>query len=146
MVLMTKESDMTNQTRNPGAWRWGLAVGLLALAGALQGCGGGGGGSPGVCTTALLQASWTITGNGAPLSCAQAGASEVDIIVDAMEKPFTCEAHSGVTPDFPPGTHSVTLELRDSSQNVLSRLGPMDVSFACGDVVDLGTVEVSLTP
>jgi len=70
----------------------------------------------------------------------------VDILADSMEAPFSCDAHFGVTPDFPPGTHTVTLELRDSSQNVLSRLGPMNESFACGDVIDLGTVEFSLTP
>ena len=141
---MTKETEMTNQTKNRGAWRWGPVVGVLALAGALQGCGGGGS-SHGPCNTAALQASWAITGNGVAVSCAQAGASEVDLIIDSMEVNFDCNAHFGSTPDFGPGTHQVTLELRDSSQTVLSRLGPMTESFGCGEVIDLGTVEFSLT-
>jgi hypothetical protein len=87
-----------------------------------------------------------VSANGVSVSCAQAGASEVDFIIDSMEAPFACTALSGQSPDFSAGTHSVSLELRDSSQNVLSKLGPMSVRFGCGEVVDLGGVDFSLTP
>jgi len=137
---------MTTETKNRWQGRLGLrgglmVLGILSLGGLLQGCFGGGGGSPQtVCGAAQLQASWSITGGGVPISCAEAGAAEVDLIVDAMEVPVSCDAHAGATPFFAPGTHSVTLELRDSSQNVLSRLGPMTEDFLCDDVIDLGEV------
>jgi hypothetical protein len=98
------------------------------------------------CGPAQLQLSWSLTANGAPVSCAQAGAAEVDAIIDAMEVPFTCPALSGTTPQFAAGAHSVSFELRDSSMNVLSQLPPMTLNFACGEVKNIGSVEFSLTP
>jgi hypothetical protein len=135
---------MTVETTNRRKWGLGLGgvLGLLALGSVLSGCLVSDSSPPpaSTCGDAQLQASWSITGGGAAISCAQAGASEVDLIVDAMEVPVSCDAHFGATPFFAPGTRTVTLELRDSSQNVLSRLGPMTEHFLCNDVIDLGEV------
>jgi hypothetical protein len=102
--------------------------------------------APPVCDPAKLQFTWSITANGAPVSCAMAGATEVDAIIDTMEVPFTCSDLGDTTPEFAAGPHSVSLELRDGSQNVLSKLGPMPITFNCGETVNLGGVEFSLTP
>jgi hypothetical protein len=120
-----------------------VMLGVVALAGGLAGCGGG---SPPPCQTAAITLSWFVSANGQAVSCAQAGASEVDVIVDQMEVPLPCSALSGTTPEFDAGTHTITLELRDSAQNVLSRLPAMNFSFQCGELKNLGTVEFSLTP
>jgi hypothetical protein len=141
-----KESEMTTETKNRWQWRLGLrgglvVLGIVSLGSVLPGCFVDSSPPPASsCGDAQLQASWSITGGGGPISCTQAGASEVDLIVDAMEVPVSCDAHFGATPFFAPGTRTVTLELRDSGQNVLSRLGPMTERFACDDVINLGEV------
>jgi hypothetical protein len=117
-----------------------LMLGVVGLAGTVASCGGSS------CAPARLQTSWTVTANGAPVSCAQAGATEVDFIIDSMEVPFPCSDLGDVSPAFAAGSRSVSLELRDGSQNVLSKLGPMPITFGCGETVDLGGVEFSLTP
>ena len=99
-----------------------------------------------VCADATLSASWTLTANGAPVSCAQAGATEVDFIIDTMEVPFQCTALQGTTPTFAAGTHSVSFELRDAAMNVLSKLAPMSETFQCGEDRNMGSIEFSLTP
>jgi hypothetical protein len=100
------------------------------------------------CGPGAVHASWTITANGSPISCAQAGAAEVDITVDStMVAPFTCTALSGTTPAIDGGiTHNISLSLLDSSGNVLSQTQTMSLPVRCDTTEDIGNVELSLTP
>ena len=100
-------------------WTGAVMLGLLALGATAGGCGGGGSAPPPSCPPAALHTSWSVSANGVPVSCAMAGATEVDFIIDAMEVPFPCTDLVDTSPDFDAGPHSVSLELRDLSQNVL---------------------------
>jgi len=140
---MTKETEMTNQTRNPGAWRWGLAAGVLALAGALQGCGGGGGGT--VCGDGQIQAAWTLSQNGTAVECVSGDTVTIKVDTDAMTMSFNCSDHVGTTPLIVGGvTHDVALQLTDANGTVLSQTGTMSLFVPCGTLTPTPNVDFAL--
>ena len=101
------------------------------------------------CDASPISANWTLTANGVTVSCAQAGATTVSIMVDdsTMVADFPCSALGGMTPAVTGGTtHSVSLVLTDSAGNVLSQVPATEVAVGCSTVTSLGQVEFSLTP
>jgi hypothetical protein len=128
----------------------GLAALALVALGGLSGCfvdNGHRTGPPVVCGTGAVFASWTITAGTSAVSCAQVGATEVDITVDGMDAQFQCNDHQGTTPDVTGGVvHNVSLSLLDSSGNVLSQTQNMGLLVHCDTVEDIGDVELSVTP
>jgi hypothetical protein len=119
---------------------------LAALAATAAGCGGGHSHGQVVCGTGAVFATWTITAGGAAVSCAQVGATEVDINVDNMSAPFSCNDHQGTTPEVVGGvTHNVSLSLLDSGGNVLSQTQTMGLLVHCDTVEDIGDVELSVS-
>jgi hypothetical protein len=115
-----------------------LGVGVLAST--AIGCGGGGS-----CASGSITAEWTVTSNGAAISCTQAGATEVDINVNNMSVTFACDDHVDTTPAVVGGvTHQVSLGLFDSSGNTLSQTQTMGLFVPCGTDVDIGNVLLSI--
>ena len=130
-------------------WRRGVFVGVLSMVVAAVGCGGsgkkldggptGGAGSSGMdaatggaggnsgtdaaTTVQYFQLSWTITSSidGVTLTCAEAGASSVSVIVESLVFDLPCAPGQGTTGVVPPGSHSVTAELFTASHQLLSQ-------------------------
>jgi hypothetical protein len=121
----------------------GLTVfALAALATTLSGCIIE---SSSSCGAGAVQAEWTVTASGSAVSCAQVGATEVDINVNDMSAPFNCTDVSGVTPAVTGGvSHAVSLTLLDSSNNVLSQTQTMSLFVPCNRTVDIGNVFLSV--
>jgi hypothetical protein len=144
---------MTTETKIGWIRRLGLREGLVALgvvgaAFLLPGCfvDSGPGPAP-VCGAGTITVGWFVTANNTSISCAQAGASEVDIIVDGMTAPFDCNGHVGTTPAVSGGAnHNVSLVLLDGAGNNLSQTPQNSVFVPCSTDVDLGNIELSLTP
>jgi hypothetical protein len=128
----------------------GVAVaGLLAVAGLAQGCIiETSSGPPATCGPSNITFDWVITANGISRSCAQVGGDTVSIMVDDMTMiaDFQCSAFAGTTDLVAPGKHTITMGLFDSAGNTLSELAATNVNVPCDSVLDLGTVEFSLTP
>jgi hypothetical protein len=105
---------MTVETTKRRKWGLGLGgvLGLLALGSVLPGCIVDSSPPQDSCGRAQLQASWSITGGGVPISCAEAGAAEVDLIVDAMEVPVSCDDHFGAALQCPVATGTDDRALR----------------------------------
>jgi hypothetical protein len=142
---MTKETGMTNQTKNRGAWRWGLAAGVLALTGMLGGCGGGGSPPP-ACDPPAIGVTWFIdkAATGAHLNCDQAAATEVDLNVNNTPFQADCNAGQVVTTTLAPGDYNVDLTLLGPDANgtlqVLSQTSSMTVHVSSCGITDLGDV------
>jgi hypothetical protein len=142
---MTKETEMTDQTKNRWAWRRGLAVGVLALGGVLHGCGGGGPPPP-ACDPPAIGVTWIIdkAATGARLSCAQAAATEVDLNVNNTAFPADCNAGQVLTTTLAPGNYNVDLTLLGPDANgtlqILSQTPTMTVQVLSCGVTDLGDV------
>ncbi len=125
-----------------------VALGLLGAAIVVPGCFVETSHPSNVCGDSTITVGWFVTGNGSSLSCAQAGATEVDIRVDTdlMVQQFDCNAHVGTTPTFAGGVnHNVSVALLDSAGNLLSVTPERSVFVPCDTNTDLGNIELSLT-
>jgi len=144
-VLMTKETEMTNQVKNRWAWGKALAVGVLALGGLLQGCGGGGP-PPAACDPPAIGVTWFIdkAATGARLSCDQAAATEVDVNVNNTTFRSDCNAGQVLTTTLAPGNYDVDLTLLGPDANgtlqVLSQTQTMTAHVSSCGITDLGDV------
>jgi hypothetical protein len=141
---------MKTETKTGWMRRFRLPQGLMALGcvGAallLPGCFVDSSPPPPVCGPGTITVGWFVTANNTSISCAQAGATEVDIIVDGtMTAPFNCNDHVATTPGLSAGNHSVAIDLLDSGGNPLSQAPAVTVQV-CNANTDLGNIELSLT-
>jgi hypothetical protein len=87
-----------------------------------------------------LGASWTISRQGATVTCDQAGAATLEIDVGDQKFPLTCSDGKGITPPVTPGIYPVTFRLLDAQGNALSVTQTMSVAVPAGKLVDLGTI------
>jgi hypothetical protein len=85
-------------------------------------------------------ATWSIAkkATGAPLSCAQAAATTVDLFVDSLKFEFACDVGAGTTTPVAPGSHVLQFVLLDANGLTLSDTGTMNVPV-CG-LTDVGDV------
>ncbi|HSZ80856.1 MAG TPA: hypothetical protein VLA14_01170 [Polyangia bacterium] len=135
---------MMNDLKNEKARRFPLRAGLLvvaigavAAAGLLQGCGGGGGGG-GACGDGAIQVSWDFTAGST--GCFAGDQVTVRVDDNSMLVNFDCAAGNGTTPDVEGGvTHTVDLTLFDSGGQVVAGPSPAAlVTVPCGGVVSAG--------
>jgi len=87
-----------------------------------------------------LGLSWTISRQGASITCDQAGAATLEIDVGDQKFPFTCSDGSATSPPVAPGTYPVTLRLLDAQGTALSVTQTMPVAIPAGKLVALGSV------
>lgn len=121
------------------------ALGILALAGAGSGCIIQGSSSPPVCYDGAISATWTLTANSQVVECAPG--DEVDINAGQSTFTFDCFQHGGTTGALPGGfSYDVSLGLFDSANAPLSQTQTMQLFVPCATTVDIGDVELSLTP
>ena len=107
---------ITSKTRN-----FALA-GMIALVATLSGCFIETSSGPPACDATLpgLQVTWDLEDNltGAALTCAQAGASEVDLFLnDTFYNTFACTAYGARTTRLAPGAYTVSMDLIDAADN-----------------------------
>jgi hypothetical protein len=145
---------MMNDLKNEKARRFPLRAGLLvvaigavAAAGLLQGCGGGGGGGGGGgCADTDIQISWHLVQGGQEVECQPN--DTVTVVVDdssATTADFPCLDHSDVTMGVEGGvTHSISFTLTDMSGTTLSQTSDMGLSVGCGGVSVAPEVEFDL--
>jgi hypothetical protein len=89
---------------------------------------------------------WTLRCGSAPCSCAQVGASDVELTARGPGAPyvehFECEQQLAVTADLPVGRYTIELRAEDDDGAVL---GAGATAGAIGDdLSDLGTVEIAI--
>lgn len=113
-----------------------LFLGLAALAVPFSGCGGGGGGGggPSCADQRFATVAWSIEDlNGNPLTCGQAGASDVILNFGNMAPyDFPCSDHTDPTDSgLPPGDYEFSMQLLAPDGTVLSdtRVGNPPVSY-----------------
>ena len=150
---MTIESKSLRPGLRAG-WRRGLQAGVLGLGllGAIvvvPGCFGGDGGGPPppapVCDDGAIRLMWDLSENGQTVECAQG--DEVDVTVDSMVVTFACADHVDTTPLIAGGVaHSVSLQLYDAGNVLLSQTGVMNIPVGCDQTAVAQSVDFSLTP
>jgi hypothetical protein len=98
------------------------------------------------CASGAVDVAWTVSASGATVSCEQAGATEVDIVVDGSTTAVNCTDMED-TFSVPGGVnHTVSATLRDSSGNELSSVSPMTVFVSCNMTYTFPPIDFSLTP
>lgn len=142
-------NDLKNEKARRFPLRGGLlmvAIGAVAAAGLLQGCGGGGGGGGGACNDTDIQISWHLVQGGQEVECQQS--DTVTVVVDdssATTADFPCLDHSDVTMGVEGGvTHNISFTLTDGGGTVLSQTNDMGLSVGCGGVSVAPEVEFDL--
>jgi hypothetical protein len=131
---LTKEIEMATESgksefRGKALKVLGL-VGVMSAAAFLQACGGG---TP----SGRIRATWSLTENGASVSCRAGDEVDVRVDTDAMTIPFACSDGVGITPEVSCGvSHVVSLSLYDADGNLLSSTGTMNVLVPCGVIQD----------
>jgi hypothetical protein len=91
-------------------------------------------------TGQAIKLAWTIDRAGAILTCADAGATTVEVQVGAQKFPFPCDDGSAQTPSITVGTYPVTIRLLDAQGTPLSVTQTMNVALPANLLLDLGTV------
>jgi hypothetical protein len=98
------------------------------------------------CASGAVDLAWTISANGGALTCAQAGAAEVDIVIDGTTSAVNCSDMEDML-SVPGGVnHTVSATLRDSGGNELSSVTPMTVFVPCATTYTFPVIDFSLTP
>src|SRR5580658_217852 len=132
-------NDLKNEKPRRFPLRGGLlvvAIGAVAAAGLLQGCGGGGGGGGGACDDGAISTSWDLIQGGQQVSCLPDDTVVVRVDDNTMTQPFDCSLMAGTTPSVEGGVnHTVDLTLFDGGGNVLSQTSPLTIFVPCGTVV-----------
>jgi hypothetical protein len=98
------------------------------------------------CASSAVDVKWGVSANGGALSCAQAGATEVDIYVDGSTFQFNCNDYEDVIAVAGGVNHTVSAALFDSSGATLSSVTSMTVFVPCGATYVFPTIDFSLTP
>jgi hypothetical protein len=102
--------------------------------------------NPSGCAPGAVDVAWSVSANGAVISCAQAGASEVDIYVDGTTFQFNCNDHEDVISVAGGVNHTVSATLFDSSGNNLSSVSSMTVFVPCNTTYAFPAIDFSITP
>jgi hypothetical protein len=80
-----------------------------------------------------IKLTWSLTQNGAPVSCAAGDEVDVRVDTDAMTVTFPCSDGTGTTPDLTCGeNHNVSLMLFDHNGTQLSATSAMTIFVPCG--------------
>jgi len=95
-----------------------------------------------------LRAAWTLTLNGSPSTCANAGAAKVELVAtpagggDAAQAfRFGCSAGSGTTNGLAPGAYDVSMAVYDAhDQPMVAVRLPGTRELGEGQVLDLGVI------
>jgi hypothetical protein len=102
-----------------------LNLALLGLGAGASGCVVQSGNSA---CTADLTMSWNVDEQGAGVTCDQAGADTVRVILDGVAVSFPCSSYGATLTGIDPGTHTAQLQLVGGG-TVLSDTGPMNISM-----------------
>jgi hypothetical protein len=89
------------------------------------------------CSPSVVSLNWKIVkaATNVQLSCGQAAATKVRLVMGAMSLDFACTDGAGVTPEVAPGTYQTTATLLGAGDQPLSDLPPMNITVpACGGV------------
>ncbi len=102
----------------------------------------------------FFTASWTLTKNGNPVTCAQVGATNIQVFATTADGNhmfgdyFSCSLGTGTTSfDMPLGGYTVVVSALDDLDATLGAAAPVTTSLDYGDEnVDLGSFELDITP
>lgn len=102
----------------------------------------------------FFTATWTLTKNGNPVTCAQVAATNIQLFATTADGNqmfgdyFPCSQGTGTTSfDMPLGGYSVVVSVLDDQDTTLGAAAPLTTSIDYGDeTVDLGSFELEIAP
>jgi hypothetical protein len=108
---------------------------------------GGAGGGAGACATPLTErVEWSIgrDATGAMVTCEQAAAAKVDVLMNSTRFEFACGSYAGTMSALPPGSYDVRLLLVGPQGTVLAQAAKSGVSIPSCGAFDVGAVRIVL--
>jgi hypothetical protein len=88
----------------------------------------------------FIRLRWSIDRGGAPLSCAQAQATTVELTAGTTDVRWPCADSLGATPSLAPGTYQVALKLLGPTGAALSVTPTAPLTITAGQANDIGDV------